>query len=192
MATQFPSKFDSKCPACEGKIHAGDMIAKLASGKYGHAQCPSTPEPVVSAEAVAIPLKNIVSKLQLAKERGLQYPKIRLEAADGRKVVLSIAGAKAKLPGSINITDGQPYGINTFYGRIVDGVAQVKDADILALLVAVNTNVAGFTAKQGQLTGHCCFCGKLIETKESLAVGYGPTCADKFGLPWGVAEEIAA
>jgi len=31
----------------------------------------------------------------------------------------------------------------------------------------------------------CGFCGKELDTVESLTVGYGPTCAKKFGLPWG-------
>ena len=31
----------------------------------------------------------------------------------------------------------------------------------------------------------CFFCGRDLDTPESLLVGYGPTCADKHGLPWG-------
>lgn len=37
----------------------------------------------------------------------------------------------------------------------------------------------------GEMTGHCCFCNTAIDTPESVAVGYGPICAGKFGLPWG-------
>lgn len=32
---------------------------------------------------------------------------------------------------------------------------------------------------------HCCFCGQELNTRESVAAGYGPICADKYGLPWG-------
>ena len=35
----------------------------------------------------------------------------------------------------------------------------------------------------------CCFCHKELTTKESLAVGYGPLCAEKLGLPWGETAE---
>lgn len=38
---------------------------------------------------------------------------------------------------------------------------------------------------QGKRSSHCCFCSTTITTNESLAVGYGPVCADRFGLPWG-------
>lgn len=31
----------------------------------------------------------------------------------------------------------------------------------------------------------CFFCGRDLDTPESLMVGYGPKCADKNGLPWG-------
>ena len=31
----------------------------------------------------------------------------------------------------------------------------------------------------------CFYCGRDLDTPESLAVGYGPVCAAKLGLPWG-------
>jgi len=36
-----------------------------------------------------------------------------------------------------------------------------------------------------QAGGQCFICGRELDTRESLAVGYGPVCADKNGLPWG-------
>lgn len=45
------------------------------------------------------------------------------------------------------------------------------------------------TAEQAAAFGHanerCCFCSTPIDTPESKAVGYGPHCAAKRGLPWG-------
>lgn len=41
----------------------------------------------------------------------------------------------------------------------------------------------------GQVTGICCFCGIHLVTHNSIAAGYGPVCADKYGLPWGVEHE---
>lgn len=46
--------------------------------------------------------------------------------------------------------------------------------------------------QHGVATGRCCFCGRLLSTAESRSAGYGPDCADRFGLPWGstaVADE---
>jgi hypothetical protein len=40
-------------------------------------------------------------------------------------------------------------------------------------------------AKNGKLTGNCCFCTSALTDKRSTEVGYGPTCAANYGLPWG-------
>lgn len=39
---------------------------------------------------------------------------------------------------------------------------------------------------------HCCFCGQEITTAESLYAGYGPICAEHWGLPWGETGEVGA
>jgi hypothetical protein len=40
----------------------------------------------------------------------------------------------------------------------------------------------------GKMVGRCCFCSTPIDTKESIAAGYGPVCAANRGLPWGDAK----
>jgi hypothetical protein len=43
--------------------------------------------------------------------------------------------------------------------------------------------VAGLAfAQEGS---QCFICGRDLDTPESLTAGYGPTCAEKHGLPWG-------
>lgn len=37
----------------------------------------------------------------------------------------------------------------------------------------------------GDLYHHCIFCGLELTDDRSIAAGYGPTCADNRGLPWG-------
>lgn len=44
----------------------------------------------------------------------------------------------------------------------------------------------GYAADYGRHSSNCCFCGTTIESDDSLAVGYGPVCAEKWGLPWGI------
>lgn len=41
-----------------------------------------------------------------------------------------------------------------------------------------------------QLAGRCVFCSTPIDTPESTAVGYGPVCAKRRGLPWGSTTEV--
>jgi hypothetical protein len=40
-------------------------------------------------------------------------------------------------------------------------------------------------AKFGQLYGICVYCWSELTDERSIAVGYGPTCAENRGLPWG-------
>lgn len=37
----------------------------------------------------------------------------------------------------------------------------------------------------GDLYDHCVFCGLELSDERSIAAGYGPTCAENRGLPWG-------
>jgi hypothetical protein len=42
----------------------------------------------------------------------------------------------------------------------------------------------------GQQFAHCCFCGLELTQRDSVAVGYGPICAEKWGLPHaGMADQ---
>ena len=42
-----------------------------------------------------------------------------------------------------------------------------------------------YGALHGQQYKHCCFCNTELTSKASLFAGYGPICADNWGLPWG-------
>lgn len=44
---------------------------------------------------------------------------------------------------------------------------------------------AADAAKFGHITGQCVFCARKLTDERSIAVGYGPVCAEREGLPWG-------
>lgn len=44
---------------------------------------------------------------------------------------------------------------------------------------------ARVAADYGHRTGRCCFCQRDLSDERSVDVGYGPICAEKWGLPWG-------
>ena len=119
----------------------------------------------------------------------LKFPKVSLETEDGLKLRLSRAGPGAKVPGSITLTDGKPYGENVWYGRVLKtGVVETSrsfTSGVKDLLAAFNDDPVKVAKTSGMLTGNCCFCRKLLTTGESLTAGYGPVCADKYALPWG-------
>lgn len=68
--------------------------------------------------------------------------------------------------------------------RIHGIVGSFSDA-VMAQVQAACVNPAGVAAEYGHETGNCSFCSKELTDNRSLSVGYGPVCADKFGLPWG-------
>lgn len=148
-------------------------------------------------------VSDIISQaLALPKEEGATAP-----AATGY-----VAEAKR---GDVHVVDGTYYRIHmaqksgkpyacraTIVGTAVwaeDGKL-VRPADIewfyMAGFINELSEATKATADQaaafGKLVGRCCFCSHAIDTPESTAVGYGPVCASKYGLPWGSTVTAAA
>jgi hypothetical protein len=122
----------------------------------------------------------------------LKYPKL-LALIDGKKYRLTIAGELSRSPGSINITDTHRGEDRTWFGRISrEGVfepshkiTQATTTAITAALHALAADPAAVAKAYGVETGACCFCGLELTDKRSVDAGYGPICAEKWGLPWG-------
>lgn len=132
---------------------------------------------------------SIYALFECAVSHDLKFPKIRLQAANGGVVVLKLNGPKSKYQGSIAVTDDRPFGENSYYGRIERNGAWIPGRDsspaIVVLLEELAQNPAEVAARYGKLTGNCCFCQTALRDARSTAVGYGPICAEHFGLPWG-------
>lgn len=134
---------------------------------------------------------NVISLFKTAG-KNLKYPKIKLVLESGEPIVLSVAGPKSNCPGTINVTDGGPYGDNTWYGRVSSNgswqnnksISANTMSSLTALLTALATDPAGTASKYGKLTGQCCFCSRPLNDERSTSVGYGPVCAKNFSLDW--------
>jgi hypothetical protein len=116
----------------------------------------------------------------------LKYPKISLVTESGGTVMLSLAGAKAAKPGTITVTDGKPFGENVWYGR-VDAVGNWEKSysatdEVGKLLKELSLDPAGFATNYGHKHGSCCFCNKTLTHENSVTAGFGPVCADNWGL----------
>lgn len=136
-------------------------------------------------------LSRIVFMLKAARNAGKRFPRITLDAS-GTPVVLQLAGESSKHPGTVTVTDGGPFGQNRWFGRIdAEGRFSRGSAcndlveGILRALAEKPELIAG---QHGVATGRCCFCNLELTTKASRSVGYGPVCAEKFGLPWGATD----
>jgi hypothetical protein len=100
---------------------------------------------------------------------------------------LSVAGSNARVPDSINVTDGG----DTWFGRILssgdfEASPRVKTPQhVVPALARFAAEPARVAKESAMLTGKCCFCNKTLTDERSTSVGYGPICAGHFNLPWG-------
>lgn len=121
----------------------------------------------------------------------LKRPAIRLADAAGTRLHLSLAGAASKNAGYIYVKSGDNY-----YGKISpEGLffpTAACPSTVEPHLKAFAENPEAVAAQYGSLTGDCCFCGRKLTDDRSTHVGYGPVCADKFGLSWGKTSEFLA
>jgi hypothetical protein len=116
----------------------------------------------------------------------LKYPKITFEC-EGETIQLSRAGSRARYPGSINVTDGGPYGDNVWYGRVRDGAYEPSKSatpKIREFLAAFAADPGKFAGDYGKRHGCCCFCRAELTEPRSRYAGYGPTCAKNYKLPY--------
>ena len=131
----------------------------------------------------------IRSLIDAAAASGIRFPKINLTTPDGKRVRLSRAGAGSRAPGVVHITDGRPYDNNTYYGKLyTDGVFLPSGSatpDIIEFLESLDADPEATASAYGTRSGNCCFCTRQLTDGRSVAVGYGPVCADNFGLAWG-------
>lgn len=118
----------------------------------------------------------------------LKAPKIHL-VIEGRPVCLAVAGQRSRVPGVVNVSDGGGYGHSKWYGRVgKDGVWSAGHTQfpelsaVEKLLKALALNPAEVAKRQAALTGRCCFCNLKLKDDHSTAAGFGPVCAENFGL----------
>lgn len=174
---------------CITFLRGAEVVDVHHGGHRVNVPAPPPPEPK-AREDLGASFGELVFLFEVAATK-LKYPKVSLQDALGGLVVLSRAGALAQRPGTVNVTDGKPYGTNTWYGRIeLDGKFEPgRDCapEVVEVLREFAADPAGTAARYGRLTGHCAFCRRELSDERSLAVGYGGTCAGHYGLPWGAA-----
>ncbi len=153
------------------------------------------PEPVARIENVG----GIVALIEGGARR-LKHPKVVFQAGE-MTLRLSVAGERSSAPGSVNVTsDDRGFAARTWYGRITTGGAyepnnridSAEQGDILEALRKFAADPAGVAAAYGHAVGACCFCSITLTDPRSVGVGYGPDCAENYGLPWGALQCEAA
>jgi Family of unknown function (DUF6011) len=129
------------------------------------------------------PMQRILDLFAAATESGLKNPRLIIRDGDGIKYKLM---PSTREPGSIAVFEDKAE--RGFRGTIkADGTYDSR-AGSVALVRALGA-FACDPVKAAQLFGHqtgcCCFCARELTDPQSVAVGYGPICASKWGLPHG-------
>lgn len=158
---------------------------------------PVTTQPWKPSQAQLPSMRGVVELLERAKAKGLKWPKLWLALPDKTPVRVMIAGPNSRTPGYLMLTDGKPFGANLYFGKISptgtlelgrDSFGDRRDP-LLNLLVSLAQEPAKTAAQFGHMTGSCAFCGLPLSDARSIAVGYGPTCAQKYGMPWATSKK---
>lgn len=129
-----------------------------------------------------------VSELFALAATKIKYPSIQFWRDIG-ELNFYLCGNLSKTPGVIRITNGQKYPNQEVYGEIYKDGKGLFRRDTSAVFKKEIQSICNSPIDEAKIrgikTGYCCFCATPIQTKESLAVGYGPICAENYGLPWG-------
>jgi hypothetical protein len=151
----------------------------------------TAPQPQPEVDKIEVgSMTGVIALFDKAKKH-LKHPKITL-TLKGSPITLAMAGAASKAPGSINVMGEGKYPDREWFGRIspagewspsraLDGDATKREA-LLKLLTEFAQSPAEVAKNHGALTGNCSFCNLALTDPRSVAAGFGPVCADHYGL----------
>lgn len=154
----------------------------------------ATHEQQAVARLTETTLARIAQLFAAARAAGLQRPKIRLRTSSGKRITITAAPNHSRNAGCYYVKVQNLFNGTLYCGLITaEGVWRPTSscpAEVTEALVAFNADPASVATAYGHATSHCCFCGLGLTDGRSVAMGYGPICAENYHLPWG--EERAA
>ncbi len=141
-------------------------------------------------------LSFLADSFRFAIGMGLKSPMIRLHyTPEGMKsarykIYLSARGTVCIKIGLVHQDTKDPVGNEEYMGCIYSGRFRCNYRRRLtpeneAFLERLTTDPVGFLAKCSKDMDRCCYCNRPLEDIRSKDVGYGETCAERWGLPWG-------
>ena len=185
LITQFVAKGDLS----EKQWHwVGELTKRGKAARAPFAPLP--PKPVAKPPVQAVAFSKIAELFAKAGQRAV----VVFRTGTGVDFRLSVAGERSANPGHINVTDtARGFEDRVWFGRITPQGGWVSSRKIdaaelravEAALAEFNADPAAAAASYGHAVGSCCFCGRELTDERSVSVGYGPICADRFGLSWG-------
>lgn len=136
-------------------------------------------------KAATASLSGLVAYMDEAAKK-LHQPRVKIAFGKG-EIQISRAGAESRNPGCVYIkVSGDYAGKIVRSGELLVASPFARDrADIEAALLKFLDDPHAAAKAYGKLVGACCFCSRKLTDERSVTVGYGPECAENYGLPWG-------
>lgn len=186
------AKFPGTCVACRHSFPAGAEIEWTKGVGARHktnAECDAARAAKIQSEreqgGAVLDLKPIQKFLRDAQSRGLKSPKLRVLAMDNKSELRLALTTKGMAPGSISVVleDGK----TGFMGCIRPDGTPTKtvatDRPLQEHLLLVAKDPVSAAKAYAALMCRCSFCGLALTDAGSVEVGYGPICAQHWGLP---------
>jgi hypothetical protein len=140
-------------------------------------------QPAAPESTTTLDLTRITQMFDKAAQK-LKNPKVEFMCASGDEFAITRAKDSSRNPGFLYLKSG-----STYLGKIAPRGAFIpsQDAtpDVTKALVDFAADPVAAAFAYGKATSACCFCRKKLTDGRSVEVGYGPICAENFGLPWG-------
>ena len=142
------------------------------------------------ATQTQIDMTDLLNRFALALKAGIKRPKVNTG-----DLLFSLAPANGRNAGHVYVKGEKDWdGERPYFGKITpEGKlylsAGVSD-EVRDRILAIGSDVVKSAKAHGAQHNNCCFCSRDLTTDESVSNGYGPICADKWGLPWTVTEEF--
>lgn len=123
--------------------------------------------------------------------KGAKKLSVSINPAAGVKLTIGYKAGRDVL----YVTDGRDFGNNFYFGAVDLATGSMRpgrdrmDAAHTALLGAFDADPVATAVLSARFTGSCSFCSRKLDDVRSIEVGYGPTCAEKYGMPWGAKRQ---
>jgi len=156
------------CGKCRGRGNFVGYSGRIVGRCFS---CDGTGrEPTLSA----VDASAIATAFAAARAAGIKAPRLRLDT-----FVFSRAPDTGRNAGAIYVNqDGE------YLGKVVDGLfrpTRACDAATTTRVITVASDPHTAAKAYGAKTGSCACCGRELSNGESIALGIGPICRDKFG-----------
>ena len=122
-----------------------------------------------------VDVSRIEHLLATAQRNGLKKPAFRIG-----DLTLSLAPSTSRNAGAVYVKAAGEYA-----GKIMHGTFMPVSAAPDGLgdrLAEIARDPRGKAIEHGRMTGACACCGRTLTDKQSVALGIGPICAEKWGL----------